>query len=139
MPGRTNRTGLNMSDDFDSLLSNEPDDDEDRHIAMVVGRRCVNSVEFELIERLYIDRLAALGDVDEVPLSETDDDEERQRVAAHQALVARLIAPAAEKWSRQIEVARSLGLKADERMYVAACEREGIEPWPKENDHEHLA
>lgn len=122
-----------MSDDFDSLLSDEQNDDQDRHIAMVVGRRCINSIEIELQERLYLDRVAALGAVEEVTFSESDDDEESQRVAAHQTLVARLTAPAAEKWSRQIEVARSLGPKADEKTYVAACQREGMPPWPKEN------
>lgn len=123
-----------MSDDL-NFMSDEPDDDdEDRHIAMAVSRRCINSIEMDLQERLYFDRLAALGDVDEVPFSDTDDDEEQQRARAHLTLVQRLTTPAVEKWSRQIEIARSLGPSGNEQMYLAACEREGVLPYPMEID-----
>ena len=116
-------------DDFDFDFGQD-DDGEERRIAMAVTRRAANSVELVLRERLHIDRQAALGDVDEVPFSETDDDEEQQRARAHLALVARLTSPAAEKWSRQIEVARDLGPKGTAKMYEAGCAEMEIEPWP---------
>ncbi|HUI12577.1 MAG TPA: hypothetical protein VL048_03800 [Xanthobacteraceae bacterium] len=126
-----------MADDDDDMMreilgtDSENDGDEDWSHALVVPERAVNSVELELMERLHFAKMAARGEIAEIPFLESDDPAEVERVHAHQAIVERLHEPAAAMWRPLIEIAHALGPDGSEEGYEAACRARGLEPWPK--------
>jgi len=116
----------------------EPSDGPDKKPpGMFVGRRCVNAIEVELEDMLacalaiapvaFIDEDHTLENAQAFP---THDDGSPLTVAEAKMFHGIVAADVAERFRRQIAIARDCGPDAPVSLYVAACESVGVNPWP---------